>query len=106
MLKVGRLCDESIIRTVDKSDPDFDLIRSLVTGIPIVTAQSFVPNGKPPPLRQKYLRVAPAVNKMMHELYQAGLIFIVTTEVAMKIPGVHFQAHTGPPRKERKREDR
>ena len=80
------------MRTVDSSDPDIDLLRSLVTGIPIVTAQSFVPNGKPPALRQKYLRVAPAVNKMMHELYEAGLIFIVTTEVAMKIPGIHFSS--------------
>ena len=92
MLKVGRLSDESILSTVDPSDPDLDLLRSLVTGVPIVTATLFEPNGKPPPLCEKYLRVAPAVNKMMHELYEAGLIFVVTTEVAIRIPGVHFSS--------------
>jgi len=92
MLKVGRLSDESISLTVDPFDPDIDLLRSLVMGIPIITAQAFAPNGKPPPLRQKYLRVAPAVNKMMYELYEAGLVFIVTTEVALRIPGVHFSS--------------
>jgi hypothetical protein len=92
MLVVGRLCDESIKNTVDPSDPDFSLLRGLVTGIPIVTAQEFKPNGKPPPLRSKYLRVAPAVNKMMYELYDAGLIFILPTEAALLIPGVHFSS--------------
>jgi hypothetical protein len=53
MLKVGRLSDESILSTVDPSDPDLDLLRSLVTGVPIVTATLFEPNGKPPPLREQ-----------------------------------------------------
>ena len=57
-----------------------------------MTADAFVPNGKPPPLRQKYLRVAPAVNKMMYELYKAGLIFILPTTVVLAIPGVHFSS--------------
>ncbi len=29
---------------------------------------------------------------MMHELYEAGLIFVVATEVAIRIPGVHFSS--------------
>ena len=92
MASIGRLSVHSIHATIRPSDPDFDLLLSLVEGIPIVTAAAFVPNSKPPPLRAKYLRVASAVNKMMFELYLKGLIFIIPTVTALTINGIHFSS--------------
>ena len=68
MAVVGRLSVASIHATIDPTDSDFNLLLSLVNGIPIITASSFEPNKEPPPLRAKYLRVSAAVNKMMYDL--------------------------------------
>jgi hypothetical protein len=66
----------------------------MVDGIPIFTADDFTPNLRPPPLRAKYVRLAPVVNKLMADLYDAGLIFILPTTDAVKIVGIHFsQTH-------------
>ena len=92
MSEVGRLSAESIRATVDPLDPDFELLLSLVDGIPVVTAADFEPNEHPPPLRAKYLRVSSAVNKMVFELFQKGLIFILPTATALTIPGIHFSS--------------
>ena len=43
----GRLSDESIKCTINSSVPDFELLCSLVVGIPIITTESFEPTGKP-----------------------------------------------------------
>ena len=79
---------------VPPDDPDYDRLLELVPGIPIDVPTDFVPNGAPPPLRNKYLRVAPAVNKLMAELHAKGLIFVIPTAQALTIPGIHFsQTH-------------
>ena len=91
MAAVGRLSTQSIHATIKPTDPDFDLLLSLVDGIPIVTAASFEPNHKPPPLRAKYIRVSCAVNKMMYELYCKGLIFIIPTPIALTVAD-HFSS--------------
>ena len=80
--------------TVLASDPDFGTLLALAEGIPIVTDPTFRPNGSPPPLRDKYKRMAPCVDRLMHDLYNKGLILILPTTVARTIPGVHFsQTH-------------
>ena len=73
-------------------NPDFSRLMELVNGIPIVTAKSFTPNGAPPPLRAKYLCMATAVSKLMQQLYDAGKVIIVSTEMALKLKLVHFSA--------------
>ena len=105
MAAVGRLSVESIHATVDHADPDFNLLLSLVDGIPIITAPSFEPNRVPPPLRAKYLRVSSAVNKMMYDLYCKQLIFIIPTVIALTIPRTHFSS-THWAKKKRKKEGR
>ena len=85
---------ESINAVVPPSDPDYEGLCKMVDGIPILTAEDFVPNLRPPPLRDKYLKLAPCVNKLMASLYDAGLIFIIPTAEAVQIAGIHFsQTH-------------
>ena len=94
MSSAGRLSVASITASVPDSDPDFATLVALVDGIPIVTDPSFHPNGAPPPLRAKYKRMAPCVDRLMHDLYNKGLILILPTTVALSIPGIHFsQTH-------------
>ena len=64
----------------------------MADGIPIITAPGFVPSNVPPKLRQKYLRLAPAINKSIYELYKNNLIVILPTSVAKDVKGVHFSA--------------
>ena len=65
---------------------------AMADGIPIITPPGFVPSNVPPKLRQKYLRLAPAINKSIYELYKNRLIVILPTSVAKDIKGVHFSA--------------
>ena len=88
------LSTQSIATVVPADDPDYDRLMALVDGIPIFAADDFSPNLAPPELRAKYIRLAPVVNRLMADLYDAGLIFIIPTEEAIKIPGIHFsQTH-------------
>lgn len=73
-------------------DDDVLRLRDLVVGMDIIVGQDFVPNGIPPKLRAKYLRVAPAFNKMIFEQYEAGAILMMPTAIARNIPGVHFSS--------------
>ena len=94
MALTGRLSEDSIKASVPTSDPDYRTLMNLVAGIPIVTDPTFVPNESPPPLRAKYIRMAPCVDKLMSELYAKGLILILPTTAATQIPGIHFsQSH-------------
>jgi len=86
-----RMSLESIQR-ISKGDPDYGRLEELVEGLRIFVAGNFVPNRRPPPLRRKYLRVSPAVNKVMMELYDQGLVLFLPTSVAMKLPSVHFSS--------------
>ena len=85
---------DSINAVVPQSDPDYEGLCKMVDGIPILTDEDFVPNLRPPPLRDKYVKLAPCVNKLMASLYDAGLIFIIPTTEAVQIAGIHFsQTH-------------
>ena len=80
------------IDSLGYEDEDTVRLRGLVRGMDIVVDHDFVPNSTPPKLRPKYLRVAPAFNKMILEQYEAGAILIVSTAAARNIPGVHFSS--------------
>ena len=90
MSSEGRMSEESIRSLVAETDEDFPRLMDLVGGIKIIADETFEPNLKPPELRAKYIRMAPAVNRLMYELYELGLIMIIPTSMAMSIPGVHF----------------
>ena len=94
MASAGRLSKERIEAMVPRDDEDYDRLIDLVDGIDIQVADDFVPNTAPSELRAKYVRVAPAVNRLMAELHSKGLIFILPTAEAMEIPGIHYsQTH-------------
>jgi hypothetical protein len=67
-------------------------LRTLVSGVPMLTATEFKSNNVPPKLRQKYLGVASAVNKLVYEQYVKENIVILPTSEAVKIEGVHFSS--------------
>ena len=85
-----RLSLGSIKDMVPLDDPDRQRLIELVQGIQIVTDEDFEANGSPPPLRAKYLRMAPAVNKLMQQLYDSGKVMIIPTRMALQIEGIHF----------------
>ena len=82
----------SRIESLGYVDEDIIRLQGLVRGMDIIVEQNFVPNSVPPKLRAKYLRVAPAFNKMILEQYEAGAILIMSTAAARNVPGVHFSS--------------
>lgn len=43
-------------------------------------------------MRNKYVRVASAVNKLAYEQYEKGNVLILPTEIVKQIPGAHFSS--------------
>jgi len=80
------------IENLGYEDDDVRRLKSLVEGMEIVVDNSFIPNGNSPSLRAKYKRVAPAFNKMVLELYEAGSVIVMPTVTALLVPGVHFSS--------------
>ena len=91
VMRDRRLSTKSIKR-ISRDDPDLFLLKELVEGLRIFVSSDFVPNRSPPPLRRKYLRVSPAVNKVLMELYEKGDVLFLPTMVAKHIPNVHFSS--------------
>jgi hypothetical protein len=99
--RADRLSRRRIHECVDQLDPDFDRILDLADGIRIFVADDFEPNGagERPPLRAKYVEVSAAVNKLMFDLYEAGVIILLPTAVALGVLGAHFSStHWAPKR--------
>ena len=93
--------DRLSLSRIDKlgfENKDTLLLREMVVGMEIVVDSTFVPNGKPPRMRPKYLRLAPAVNKILFDLHQDGHVLIVPTDVAQAIPGIHYSSTNWAPK--------
>jgi len=89
----GRLSRQSIIAAgIPETDPDYSRLMDLVDGITIMTDDLFRPNGAAQPLRPKYLRMQSVVDRLMMDLYEAGLILILPTDEVEEIDGSHFSA--------------
>jgi hypothetical protein len=86
----GRMDAARVLEVAGDRDPDFERALALVEGVPIFTSREFVPNGTAPPLRKRYLRMHTVVNRLVYDLYTRGLVIILPTAQALKIPGVHF----------------
>jgi hypothetical protein len=85
-----RLSRERVDRWVERTDGDRDRLLGLCGGMNVFVDESFVPNGRPPPMRAAYKQAAGAVNKLLLELWEADLVFIIPTCEAVRIPGIHF----------------
>jgi hypothetical protein len=61
--------------------------------------EDFRPNGRPPPLRAKYIAVSNCVNKLVAAQVVNGTVLLLPLEEAMKIRGIHFSCQHWAPNK-------
>ena len=66
------------------------ILEFATTGISVPLPVGFRRCTVPPPLRTKYVQVAPAVNKLIHDQHQAGTVVLIPLDTALQIPGIHF----------------
>ena len=87
-LRVGRLRADN---------PEILLLNERSIGMHVPLPDGFFPNGKnaPSPLRATYVAVAPAENKMLGDIVQQRLAFLLPYDDARRyVPNLHlFKAH-------------
>ena len=80
-----------------KDNPEIRLLSELVDGMWVPKPIGFRPNGldPPTPLRATYLAVAPAANKMLGEVVEQKLAFLIGYDLAEQhVPKLHLcKAH-------------
>ena len=80
-----------------RDNPEIRLLSELVTGMHVPLPPGFTPNGQdtPTPLRATYVTVAPAVNKMLGDVVEQRLAFLLPYEEARRyVPNLHLcKAH-------------
>ena len=82
-------CIQKISDMIPKDDPDLRLLSSLVTGIPVVVDQSFIPDPVPPSPSPMYVQAACAVNRMWYELYKKGFVLFFPTAKLKEWHSIH-----------------
>lgn len=96
ILADGRLSDERIDR-LRTDNPEIALLRDLACGMRVFLPEGFAPNGLsiPSPLRSTYVAVSTAVNKMLYDLVQQKLAFVLPYHMAREfVPRLHLaKAH-------------
>ena len=96
LLSPNRLNDKRI-DAIRPDNPERTLLRELARGMEVARPEGFRPNGNdaPTPLRATYVSVAPAVNKMLVDLVDQKLAFLIDYDTARKyIPDLHLcKAH-------------
>jgi hypothetical protein len=70
--KNNRMSKERVKKLFLPEDPDYQRLMDLADGMVIYTGDEFVLNESPSMLRQLYLKVQNAVNKMLVELWESG----------------------------------
>ena len=87
----------SRIEGLRADNPERRLMFDLVVGMKVFLPAGFVANGSLPrtPLRNKYVTVSTAVNKMFGEVVKQRLAFLIPLETALKcVPNLHLgKAH-------------
>ncbi len=85
------------VRGLRPDNPEIPLLNELVGGMWVPLPAGFTPNGQdlPTPLRAAYVSVAPAVNKMLGDIVQQKLAFLLPYEDAKRyVPRLHLgKAH-------------
>jgi hypothetical protein len=86
-----RLSPSRINKVINVNDPDHKRLMDLAFGMRVIVAKEFQENRKPPPMRNLYVKVCSAVNKLLYDLWLRQLVFILPTTLAIsKIPNLHF----------------
>ena len=89
-LNGDRISEDSIRRNIDPADPDYARLVSIASGVRVDTADTFVPNRIPPPLRQKYIILQSPINKSMKKNHDAKKTILLPLSVLPRIPDPHF----------------
>ena len=96
ILSPNRLNQERVAG-LREDNPERALMSDLAEGMKVHLPVGFTPNGKEPqtPLRATYVSVAPAVNKMLGDIVEQKLAFILPLESAKRyVPRLHLgKAH-------------
>ena len=96
ILSPNRLNRQRVSR-LRPDNPEIPLLYELVIGMHVPLPEGFTPNGQhaPSPLRATYVNVAPAVNKMLGDVVQQRLAFLLPYEDAKRyVPNLHLcKAH-------------
>jgi hypothetical protein len=92
-LQNDRVNAERVEHLMEQGENDEDMVRAreiAVRGMHLFTVPEFVPCSVPPPLRQSYLDAAPAVNKMMAEMWEEGKLLLLPTKQVKQVPEVVY----------------
>jgi hypothetical protein len=82
---------------------DYARARDIATaGMRVFVTPDFVPSSVPPKLRKTYLEAAPAVNKLMADMWHDGKLLLLPTEMVKTIPGIHFSPISWAPKADKK----
>ena len=85
------------IATLREDNPELRLLHDLVIGMKVHVPEGFEPNGHQPrsDLRDTYLDVAPAMNKMYGAVIAERLAFLLPLDLALQhLPNLHLsKAH-------------
>jgi hypothetical protein len=85
------------VENLRPDNPEIRLLLELSNGMHVPLPPGFVPNGKdqPSPLRATYVAVAPAVNRMLGDIVEQRLAFLLSYDDAVRyVPNLHLcKAH-------------
>lgn len=89
-LAEGRFSAERITACVPPEYPEYERLMDIAQGVELVVREDFKPSTSPRgPLRQSYLKVAPAVNKIIAEAHGDGLNIILPSDMVFGKDGVN-----------------
>jgi hypothetical protein len=81
--------DGRLVPTLDNAD-FLRLSEFANHGVSVLQPVGFLPSSTLPPLRTKYLAVAPAVHKLLFKQHAAGTVLFLPLSEVLSIPGIHF----------------
>lgn len=95
-LRLAELAPERLsaerVMGLHPDNPEIPLMLRIAEGMTVPLPTDFIPNGKDTTgkLSKAYLDAAPAVDRMLAELHEQGLGFILPTAVAQGVENCHF----------------
>ena len=96
-----RLNEARVRAMVPPDDEDFDRLMDLVGGMRVMTGDDYAPNCSPPPMREIYLKLKNAVNKMLLSLWDDKLAFVMTKDAVNRCGPMGFSAASWAPKSQK-----
>ena len=100
----NRFNESRVTQCVPCDYKDYSILMDLSNGIRVFRSHSFIPNSETglPPLRKAYQEAHSAVNKLLFDLWQDELLFLLPKEQLLSNPGVHFSCQHWSPKSMKK----